>query len=447
MSRHTIRLLTLAAILVPFAVAAGGDERPDPLDQWAGWRGPLASGVAPRGNPPATWSEQENVRWKTALPGLGHSTPIIWGDRVYLTAAVAHGEAVAPHRDHDEGAHDNLASTRRQKFVVLGVDRRNGRILWETTVRDERPHEGTHSTGSWASNSPVTDGEQLFVSFGSRGIFALDPDGKVVWQTDLGDMQTRHGHGEGSSPALHGDTLVVNWDHQGESFLVALDKRNGMERWRVARDEITSWSTPLIVEHAGKNQIVVAATKRVRAYDLETGAEIWQVGGLSRNVVASPVAADGMIFVANSYDWQAMLAIRLSDAAGDITGTDAVVWTRSRDTPYVPSPLLDGDRLCFTKHIQGFLTCVNAKNGETLFGPVRLPGLDLVFASPAAGAGRMYIPGRSGATAVVKLGGEFELLALNRLDDSFSASPVIVGDALFLRGERHLYCIAEERHD
>jgi outer membrane protein assembly factor BamB len=441
-----ILALTLAALTPTFRA----DEPLDPLDQWPQWRGPLATGAAPRGNPPTEWAEDKNVRWKVALSGDGHSTPIVWGDRVFLTTAIAYGDAVpvdehdAGHHDEDPGAHDNVPSLRRQQFVVLAVDRRDGAIVWQRTVRDERPHESTHQTGTWASNSALTDGERVYAFFGSRGLYALDFDGKVLWERDFGDMRTYHGHGEGSSPALHGDTLVVNWDHQGDSFIAALDKRTGAERWRTARDEITSWSTPLVVVYGGKTQVVVSATKRVRGYDLATGAELWQVAGLSRNVVASPVAADGLVIAGASYDWEALLAVRLDAARGDVTGTDAVAWTRDRDAPYVPSPVLDGGALCFMKHNQGFLTCLAAKTGEPLFGPRRLPGVYNVFASPVAAAGRIYVLDRTGTAVVVQRDAPYEVMARNRLDDVFSASPAIAGDELFLRGQRHLYCLAEE---
>jgi outer membrane protein assembly factor BamB len=398
--------------------------------------------VAPRANPPVSWSETDNVRWKTPIPGKGLSSPVVWGDRIFLTTAVPHGEARKFEGEHAHGAHDNMAPTREQKLAVLAVDRRDGKILWQRTVRTVRPHESTHVTGSWASASPVTDGERVFAFFGSGGLYALDFDGNVAWKADLGKMRVKHGHGEGSSPALWGDTLVVNWDHEDESFLVALDKRTGKERWKVGRDEKTSWSSPLIVKVEGKPQAIVAATGRVRGYDLRDGSLIWECGGLSGNVVATPVAADGIVHVANSYDTRAMLAIRLAGAKGDITGTDAVVWTRSRDTPYVPSPILFGGDLCFLKHYQGFLTCVDADTGKTKLGPVRLPGIRNVYASPVGADGRIYVVGRDGTALVVRRGTELETLATNRLDDTFSATPAIVGDQLILRGERYLYGIA-----
>jgi outer membrane protein assembly factor BamB len=292
----------------------------------------------------------------------------------------------------------------------------------------------------------VTDGERLFVSFGSRGVYCLDMDGELLWKTDLGDMRIKHGHGEGSSPVLSGETLLLNWDHEGGSFVIALDKRTGKPRWKTTRDEGTSWSTPLVVTHAGKSQVIIAATNRVRAYDLASGDVIWECGGLSGNVVASPVAGDGFVYVTNSYETREMLAIRLAGAKGDITGTNAIVWTRHRDTPYVPSPLLYGDKLYFLRHYQGYLTCVNAKSGESLFGLKRLPGIGNVYASLVGAADRIYVVDRRGAAVVIKHGPNFEVLARNKLNDSFSASPAVVGKELYLRGERYLYCIAADSH-
>jgi hypothetical protein len=413
------------------------------LDPWAQWRGPLGIGVAPHADPPVTWSESENVRWKTPVPGKGLSSPVVWGDRVFVTTAVPVGETLKVDGDSSHGAHDNMAPSRRQRLVVLALDRRDGKLLWETTVHTFLPHESTHVSGSWASASPVTDGKRVFAFFGSGGLYALDLDGKLVWKTDLGTMRVKHGHGEGSSPALHGETLVVNWDHEADSFLVALDKRTGEQRWKIARDEVTSWSSPLIVEVDGKPQVIVAATGRVRGYDLKSGTLIWECGGLSGNVVATPVAADGIVYVANSYDTRAMLAIRLSGAKGDITGTDAVLWTRHRDTPYVPSPILVDGALCFLKHYQGFLTCVDAKTGATRVGPVRLPGIGNVYASPVGAAGRIYIVDRDGTALVLRHEDGLEPLARNSLDDSFSASPAIVGEWLILRGERFVYGITQ----
>ncbi len=425
-------------------VAADDSSRAAAKHHWPQWRGPLGTGVAPDAHPPLEWSESKNIRWKIALPGSGHSSPIIWGDRIFITTAVPYGEALEPKPDTAPGAHDNAPVTHRRRFVVLAVRRRDGKVVWQRELRSELPHEGRHYTGTFASNSPVTDGEHLVAFFGSRGLYALDLDGEIQWKTDLGNMQSKHAHGEGSSPALHGGTLIINWDHEGQSFVAAFDKRTGKPRWKVARKEVTSWSTPLVVDPRGKPQVVISGTGRVRGYDLATGDVIWECGGLSRNIVASPVAAGGMVFAASSYDRQAMLAIRLDGAKGDITGTDRVVWRRVRGTPYVPSPLLYGDSLYFLRHYQGILSRVNARTGEEQPGPLRLYGIRNVYASPVGCSGRVYITDLDGVTLVMSHDDNPRPLAQNRLDDSFSASAAIVEGELYLRGRQHLYCIAEE---
>jgi len=436
--------LFLIVLMSGWVVVQGADTVREAERYWPQWRGPLGTGGAPLADPPVEWSETQHLRWKLPLPGKGHSTPIVWGELVFVTSAVPVGEPVEPVYNQAPGAHDNLPVSQQHEFAVLAVGRSDGKIRWRRTVTKHFPHEGGHYTGSLASQSPVTDGEHLYASFGSRGLYCLDFTGEVVWEKNLGEMQTRHAHGEGSSPALHGDTIVVNWDHQGDSFIVALDKRTGEQRWKVARDEITSWSTPLVVEHRGRPQVIVSATQRVRSYDLASGKVLWECGGLSRNVVASPVAGEGMVYVGNSYDHQAMLAIRLDGAGGDITGTDQVAWTLNRLTPYVPSPLLYEGTLYFLRHNQGVLSCLNAKTGEPRFGPLRLDGIRTVFASPVAAANRVYVTDRGGVTLVISHGDNPRLLAMNRLDDVFSASPALAGRELYLRGEKSLYCLSGE---
>ena len=411
---------------------------------WPQWRGPLANGVAPRANPPLHWSETNNIRWKIPLSGKGHSSPIAFGDSVYLLAAVPVGNAQKPVLDDAPGVHDSVPVTHRHQFVVLAIRRRDGGVVWKKVLREEWPHEGGHVTGSLASNSPVTDGERLYAFFGSRGLYCLDLNGEVKWQKDLGRMQTLHAHGEGSSPVLHGDTLIICWDHEGDSFLYAFDKHTGKPRWKVARDEKTSWSTPLVVEHEGKPQVIVSATKRVRGYDLATGAQLWECAGLTDNVVSSPVYGHGMVIAGNSYYQQAMLAIRLVGASGDITGTDRVAWKISRMTPYVSSPLLYDDTLYFLRHNQNILLRLEPTTGKPRGDPLRLEGInDFIFASPVGAAGRIYITGRDGTTVVLRHDRDNATLAVNHLEDSFSASPALAGGEFYLRGERFLYCITE----
>ena len=445
LSRPLQRLKAVAALLCLLAgVATGrGDTAPDLSRAWAQWRGPMADGVAPAADPPVEWSETKNVRWKIPLPGKGHSSPIVAGDRVCLLAAVPSGEAQAPVFDSAPGVHDSVPVTHRHRFVAMAMARKDGRILWQKTVREEWPHEGGHTTGSLVSASPVTDGERLYAFFGSRGLYCLDLDGSVLWEKDLGRMRTLHAHGEGSSPVLHGDTLIVNWDHEGGSSIRAFDKRTGKEFWTVPRDEKTSWSTPLVVDVEGRTQVVVGATRRVRGYDLATGAEIWQCAGLTDNVVASPVHWRGILIAGNSYYQQSMVAVRLAGAKGDVTGTTNVAWKLGRLTPYVSSPLLYGDTLYHLRHNQNVLVRLDPETGQLRGQPLRLEGInDFIFASPVGAAGRIYVTGRDGATVVLQHDRENAMLAVNRLDDSFSASAALVDGELYLRGERSLYCIA-----
>jgi outer membrane protein assembly factor BamB len=437
--------LAIVFLLVARAAAVGEDGAA--ADNWGHWRGPLASGVAPSADPPVVWNESDrtNIRWKTEVPGRGHSTPVVWNERVFLTTAISFGEGLPPRPSRAPGNHDNLPVTHRHRFLALAVDRSSGKILWKKTLREALPHEQGHYTGSLASNSPVTDGEHVFAFFGSFGLYCLDIDGELVWKADFGPMQSLHGHGEGSSPALYEDTLVVNWDHEGNSFIVALDKRTGDERWRVERNEVTSWASPIIIEHAGKPQVIVSGTSRVRSYDLASGKVIWECGGLSSNIVASPVYGDGMVFAGSSYDKRALLAIRLDGAKGDITNTDRVAWRRVRGTPYVPSPLVYEGGLYFLTHYQGILSRVDARTGKDDPGSFRLEGVENVYSSPVAAAGRVYVTDLDGTTIVVKSGPVPQQLSVNHLAEPVSASAAIAGRQLFLRGEKHLYCLEEAK--
>ena len=257
-------------------------------------------------------------------------------------------------------------------------------------------------------------------------------------------MNIKMQFGEGSSPALHGDTLVVHWDHEDQSFIVALDKNTGDQLWRADRDEVSSWSTPLVVEHEGTTQVIVSATRRIRSYDLKTGEVIWECGGMTGNVIPMPVVGDGLVYVTSGFRGNALVAIRLSQAKGDITDTPAVVWRHDKDTPYTPSPLFYRGALYFLKTNSAILSCFNAATGEAHYTGRHLDGVRDVYASPVAASGRIYIAGRTGVTAVIKEGPRYELLSSNTLDDGFSASPAVVGDEIFLRGHKSLYCIARD---
>ncbi len=333
--------------------------------------------------------------------------------------------------------------TEAHAFTVLAVDRHTGRLLWERVARTEVPHEGHHRDHGYASFSPVTDGEWLFAWFGSRGLYAYDLAGNLKWEKDLGDMQTRNSFGEGNSPALHGDVLVVQWDHEGEDFIVALDKRTGRELWRRERDEPTTWSTPLVVVHAGRTQVVANATQRIRSYDLHSGELLWECGGMTQNVIPSPVSDGQRVYVLSGFRGAALLAIRLG-YRGDLSRSpEAIAWRHGRNTPYVPSPLLYEGRLYFYSGNNAMLSVFEAAGGKPLVEAERLGGLSGVYASPLGAAGRVYLVGRDGNTLVIRHGDRLEVLSTNRLDDRFDASPAAVGRELYLRGHRHLYCLAE----
>ncbi len=442
-----VSALLLAAILA--AAPPASDPASDVEGGWPAWRGPSRDGSAPAGNPPIEWSEEKNVRWKKAVPGLGLSSPIVWGERLFLTTAVSTGERVehppSPVRGEKAPAPvrgDGVVPDEVLSYEVHALDRGDGATLWTRSVLREAPHEGRHPDGTWASGSPVTDGEVLIAFFGSRGLYAFDLDGKELWNRDFGDMRTRLGFGEGSSPALHGDRVFVIWDHEDDSFIVALDKNSGEEIWRRDRDEMSAWTTPLVVEHGGRTQVITSATNRVRAYDAETGAPIWDTTGMTLNAIPSPVYSDGVVYLTSGFRGSKLLAVRLDGAAGDITGTDQVVWSVDRDTPYVPSPLLHDGVIYFTKVNRGILSAYDAKTGEALYANQRLGAVRNIYASPVAVGDRVYFASRDGEFLVAKTGPTFEVLAESELDDRFDASPAIVGDEIYLRGRSNLYCIA-----
>ncbi len=444
-----LTLLTCVPLLLQGSAAPQASQPASVSPQsWPAWRGPLGNGSAPGATPPLRWSEESNVRWKTSIPGQGHSSPVVYGNRVFITTAIPFGDELPPVPDDAPGAHDNAPLTRRQHFAALCLDRTSGKILWQKNLRSVLPKASAHVSGTLASNSPVLDSELFIAPFGSNGLFALDHDGQLLWSVDLGQLQVKHGHGEGSSPLLHGDTLVVNCDHEGESFVAALDRLTGKELWRVAREEVTSWASPAVAVVGEHTQVIISGSLRTRAYDLKTGSLIWECGGLSNNVVASPVVGQGVAVVGSSYEKKSLMAIRLAEARGDVTGTDHVVWSRKRGTPYVPSPLLYGEWVYYLGHYQGVLSRVRAATGVEPSGPFRLEGMYEIYASPVGAANRVYIVDRDGATIVLSHGGDVpEVLAVNQLNERFSACPALVGPDLILRGERALYCLREETPD
>ena len=437
-----VAIVLASALLALASFTDVSSQAADAERFWPQWRGPHFKGVSTTANPPVTWSETRNIAWKVPLPGRGNSTPVVWGDRLFVTSAVPAGVTGAAQHAPRGG----LPQRGMHRFVVLALDRKTGKTVWERTARAQEPHEASHfENGTWASGSPITDGQRLFAYFESFGLYAYDMNGTLLWEKDFGDKRMRNEFGEGSSPVLYRDTLVVVWDHlNGQSFVAAIDARDGRELWRVARKEIDTWATPIVLEVNGRPQVVVPAMERVRAYDLANGSVVWESDGLTMNTIPSPVFEDGILILMSGFRGNDLKAIRVADAKGNIDGTGAIVWTMDRDMPYVPSPLLYDGILYFLKSNNGILTAVDAKTGKPHYSQQRLDGVPNVFASPVGARGRVYLPGREGATVVIKSGPSFEVLATNMLDDSFDASPAMVDNTIYLRGYKTLYAIAEQ---
>jgi len=427
-----------AVLLISTLFAADGD--------WSRWRGPNHDGMA-RGDAPLEWSDTKNIAWRVSIPGRGHSSPVIWGDKLFLTTAVpteaASAAALPQAQRMGRGPGGGAGAGREHKFVVLCLNRQTGKVLWERTAKVATPHEGYHHQyGSFASNSPVTDGTHLYAFFGSRGLYCYDLDGKLVWEKQFPSMRMRNGFGEGVAPALDADTLYLKFDQEEGSYLLALDKRTGKELWRVTRNESSSWSQPLVVAHQGRKQVVVSASNKVRSYDSATGKLVWECVGLGANVIPAPVSAGGLVYVMSGFRDPNLLAIRLG-REGDLTGTDAIAWTNNRGNSYTSSPVLADNKLYFVSD-NGMLSCLNAGTGEAYYRQQRLPKPYNFKASPVGANGKLYLATEEGDVVVVKMGEKFEVLATNTLSDQmFIATPAVVEGSLYLRSQAALYCIRQ----
>ena len=420
-------------------------------DYWPTWRGPNNNGVSPKGNPPLTWSETENIKWKVKLTGdASNSSPIVRKDKILFQTAIKtdkQGKPEAPSANEGGGRRRGPGGSppaNIYKFNLVCLDRNSGRELWQKTVREVLPHQGHHNDHGFASFSPITDGKLVWTNFGSRGLHCFDMDGNPKWSKDLGRMNTIMGFGEGGSLAVAGDTVIVVRDHEGDSFIVAFNKETGEILWRKDRDEATSWATPLPVEVNGKIQVVTSAANFIRSYDLESGEIIWQCSGQTRNVIPMPVAGFGMVFCTSGFRGSSLQAIELG-RTGDLNGTDAVKWYVKEATPYVPSPLLYDGRIYVCSSNQEVISCYDAKTGEPHFVKQKMDEMKGVYASPAVAAGRIYFVGRNGVSYVLKPSDKFEVLAVNTLDDKIDCSPAFVGDEMYLKGKQNLYCIAASK--
>jgi outer membrane protein assembly factor BamB len=462
--------VAILGILVAALCVARARDAACAESDWPHWRGPTGNGASLDGRPPVEFGETKNLQWKVEIPGKGTASPVVMGPRVYVATAIpadgAAGEKVSSGTQgvdagstfRAEGAEERERPPARagrgegsggrgrpapvQRFTLLAIDRATGKILWTRVAAEVKPHEGHHPSHGFASASPFTDGERVYAHFGSRGLFCYDLEGKEVWKrTDFGQMRMRNGFGEGSSPTLHGDTIVVPWDHEGPSCLMALDKRTGKTLWKTDRDEPSCWATPLVVVHDGKAQVAVSGERFARGYDFSTGEELWRCAGQTARPLASPVAGHGLVFIGSGHQGNFLGAFRL-DRRGDLQGTDGVVWTIERDTPDVPSPLLSGRRLYFLAGRRGSLSCLDAPTKKPHYAASRVEGIRDVYASPVAGGGKVYLTSRDGTIVVIEDADELKIAATNRLDEGVDATPAIAGSQLFVRGQKHLYCFS-----
>ncbi|MBE7540967.1 MAG: PQQ-like beta-propeller repeat protein [Bryobacteraceae bacterium] len=411
---------------------------------WPRWRGPFDTGVA-RGDAPLEWSDTKNLAWKLAVPGLGNSSPVIWGDRLFLTTAVPVEGGPSQTGDGAGGFGQGARGAQpAHRLVVMAVDRKSGKVVWEQTAATAVPHEGFHRRyGSFASNSPVTDGKRLYTFFGSRGAFCYDLNGKLLWKYDPGvELRMRNAFGEGTAAVLDQDTLLLNFDHEGPSFLVALDAATGKPRWKVDRDEISNWSPPLVITHNGVRQAILAAPNKVRSYNMVDGTLIWECAGLGHNTIPAPVVHKDTVLVMSGYRNPKLMAIKLG-GKGDLTGTDSVVWSTVRGAAYTASPVIHDGRL-YVIMDSGLFSCFDATTGEAHYERTRLPKPYNFKASPVAANGKLYLSTEEGDVVVVKMGNTFEVLATNTLADQvFISSPAFADGEIYLRSTTHLFAIRE----
>jgi outer membrane protein assembly factor BamB len=422
-------------------------------DEWAQFRGPLAGVVADDPALPDVWSETNNVVWKTNIPGLGWSSPVVWEDHVFLTSAVSTGQEAAPAKGlYDPGdEHGKMKSSTAERWVVYDVDFKTGKIRWERELRNALPPITKHIKNSYASETPVTDGERLYVYFGSVGLVAALnlANGELVWTKDVGAFDGRQGFGMAGSPVLHKDRLFVVNDNNTQSFIAAFDKRTGDEIWRVRREESENWSSPFVWENELRTEIVTTGMGKVRSYDLD-GKLLWELKGMTVNTVPTPFAKNGLVYINSGYPGAAVrpvYAIR-PGAAGDIslksgeTTNQYIVWYQPLLGTYQTTSLVYGNYY-YTLLDRGFLLCHDARTGAQVYGRQRISAESSGFAaSPWAYNGKLFLLSEDGDTFVVQAGPEFKLLRTNSLNEMSLATPAVAHGSLIIRTQSKLYRIA-----
>jgi len=413
---------------------------------WPQWRGPGGMGISTEKNLPVEWSATKNIKWKTPIAGRAHSSPVVWGNRLFLTTAIegplVPGAKAVKHMDGDkEFLHpDSIGADRKHTFKVICLNTSNGKVLWEQTAFEGTPYDNRHRKSSFAASTPATDGKMVYAFFGTEGLYAYDMNGKLQWKADLGKLGTV-GMGTGTSPILHEEFVIVQCDEENgaASFIVALDKKTGKEVWRTPRKVQVSWATPILVTTAKRSELIASGTEAVIAYDPATGKELWRHKGVESNAIPSPVANQEMVFISAGFPAKIAMAIRLGQS-GDLTDSTNVAWKYVKGTAYVPSPILYGDYLYLTTD-RGILTCLDAKTGEVKYEGGRIPIPATFTASPVAFEGKILLTSEDGDTFIVKAGPRHEILGTNSVGEPVYASPAISDRKIFIRGENNIYCI------
>jgi outer membrane protein assembly factor BamB len=414
-----------------------------PETNWPQWRGPNSAGISTEKNLPDEWSATKNVLWKTAIEGRGHSSPIIWGKKVFLTTSIEGdiipgAQAVQHIRNGKVWVHpDAVAGNRHHTLKVLCLDRDSGKLLWERTAYAGRVYDDRHRKGSYASSTPVTDGKYVYAYFEAEGLYAYDFNGKLIWKTSLGKL-SKVGMGPGTSPALWENYLFLQCDQEdggpeAGSFIAAVDKRTGKEVWRTPRTHRKTHATPLIVQAQRRSELITSGWETVISYDPKTGQELWRTDGVGGWAIPSLVAGHGMVFATAGYPNKRALGLRLSGKAD-------IAWKHEKGTAYVTSPILYGDYFYIVSD-KGIVTCIDAKTGKVKYDGGRVPIPASFTSSAVAYNGKILLTSEDGDTFVIKAGPQHEVLRTNSIGEVVLSSIAIADGKLFIRGAKHLYCI------
>ncbi len=431
----------MAAILSLCAVTAFAQR-----SNWPQWRGSGGNGVSTERGLPIDWSETNNVRWKTSIPGRGHSSPIVWGNRIFLTTSiegpVVPGAKAVRHttRRGEEYIHpDSVGADRSYHLKLLCLNLTSGKFIWERTVYEGTVYDNRHRKNTYASTTPITDGKYVYVSFEAEGLYCYDLTGKLIWKGSLGPI-AKGGMGPGTSPVLFKDLLILQCDQDNgdASFIAAVDKLTGKEVWRTTRRHRRSWSTPLLVTTAERTELIASGAESVISYDPATGKELWRAPGLVSNPIPSPVCSGDLVILSAGSEAKRAMAIRLG-GNGDLTNSANIVWQYDKGTAYVPSPIVYRDYLYLLTDA-GALTCLKVATGETVY-QTRLPVAAKFTASPVAFEDKILIVSEDGDAFVVKAGPTPDVLRTNSIGDAMYASPAISDGNILLRGANNLYCI------